>query len=302
MTQKNQNNDHTEQDEEFAALFKKAKKIDDEHSIDIDDPETEAAFRQVAQKTNLYGENDSHRSLRKLAVAAIVIIGAIGIAYILTPCWVRAPKGKPRIVTLSDGTTVTLRSGSQLTYRRWFGYWGRTVLLSGEAFFQVTHTGTPFHVRAGRGRITVMGTKFDVRSWWNNKQHKTSVFLKQGQVKFSSSGHKKQAVILKPGEYSFISDQQPTPAHPQKKKALKALSWLQKGLSFTDQPLSVIFNKISGRFNVKIQTKPNSLKQEKLTIYLSNLKSAEQTIADICRAKNLQYSKKGNKFIITKSY
>src|SRR5699024_7623257 len=137
------------------------------------------------------------------AAAAVFLIAVIGISYLAMPRHLRASNGQTKIVSLNDGTTVTLNSNSTLTYYGWFGFLGRAVSLTGESFFDVDHPGTRFRVKAGRARITVMGTKFDVRYRPTNKNNKTTICMKEGQVKLSPIDHKKQAVILKPGEFSL---------------------------------------------------------------------------------------------------
>lgn len=71
--------------------------------------------------------------------------------------------GEQRVVTLSDGSTVALNTGSvvEVAYtpeRR------NLRLLQGQALFQVAHNAArPFVVTAGDRTVTALGTKFDVR-------------------------------------------------------------------------------------------------------------------------------------------
>jgi ferric-dicitrate binding protein FerR (iron transport regulator) len=300
MVQENKNSQNGEPDDELDTLFRKARKT--ERNIDISQSETKKAFRQVMNKTQSKGGQKKFRHWKWFVAAAVVAFIFTGITILVSPKQVAAPIGKNRIVTLPDGSKVTLSGGSTLDYPRWFSLRGRTVSLHGEAFFDVKHTGTPFEVKAGQGRVIVLGTKFDVRYWPREHNYKTSVYLKEGQIKFSSIFHKNDPIILKPGEYSWISGKHSKPVHPQKVDASKAMAWLHHGISFTDQPLSVVFGEISRRFEVNIKMIPAELGKEKLTLYLSHVKNAERPIADICRAKNLKYKKKGDTYIITKSF
>jgi ferric-dicitrate binding protein FerR (iron transport regulator) len=302
MAQKKKDNQNGEPDEEFKTLFKEARKIDAKRTASVNRPETEEAFRRVTKKAGIKKRTRKPRIFLNIAAAAIVILGFVGIAFLLVPKQVEAPPGKTLTVNLPDGSRAILNSGSSLDYRRWFLFHGRTVSLRGEAFFDVKHTGTPFEVKAGQARVTVLGTKFDVRYWPKEHNYKTSVYLKEGQVKFSSIFHKKQTITLKPGEYSWVSAKHTQPVQPKAIQPSKAMAWLQGGLSFTDQPLSIILAEISRRFNVTIKIEPVSLGKEKLTLYLSQVKNASRPIADICRAKGLKFTKKGNAFIITKSF
>jgi ferric-dicitrate binding protein FerR (iron transport regulator) len=301
MTKENQNKQNGKPEDTFDAAFRQAHEAYDKQAFTMDESEIEAAFQRVAEKANIKHSPEHYLTFWKMAAAAIIIIGLIGIAFMVKPQGVRVPDGQIKTINLADGSSVTLNGGATLVHRGWFGWWGRTVALHGEAFFNVAHTGTPFHIKAGSARITVTGTKFNVHSPITNAGGKTSVFLKKGRVKLSSAGHEKQAVTLTPGEYSWVSSKQTTPIQPKKIDSSKATAWMHQGLSFTDQPLSAIFKKLKQRFGIKIKAHPNSLAGEKLTIYFSKVKDAEQTIADICRAKGWEYTKKGKTFIISES-
>jgi ferric-dicitrate binding protein FerR (iron transport regulator) len=300
MIDKNQLHQNGKSKDRLSGLFKEAHELDEQHTMDIGPAETEKAFQRVAKKAGI--QTHSHRVFWKYIAAAVVLIIGIGLAFLLIPKQIQAPFGKVTTFSLPDGSTVTLNGGSKISYARWFYLRGRSVSINGEGYFNVVHTGSPFRVSAGLGHITVMGTKFDVRAWSTDANLKTTVFLQSGKVKFSSIFHKNKPVVLEPGDYSWISTKQPKPAKPKKLPSTKALAWMHQGLSFTDQPLSIIFHELTRRFGVKVITKPRSLANKKLTIYLSKVKNAKRPIADICRAKGLQYKKKGNLFIITKQF
>ena len=84
-----------------------------------------------------------------------------------------------RHVALPDGSVVDLDSRSRILVR--FEKDQRNVELSeGEAMFSVEHdTSRPFVVAAGNGKVTVTGTRFDVR----HGASETRVVVEQGTVK-----------------------------------------------------------------------------------------------------------------------
>jgi transmembrane sensor len=84
-----------------------------------------------------------------------------------------------RQVELPDGSVVDLDSRSRIQVR--FEKDRRNVELSeGEAMFSVEHdTGRPFVVAAGSGKVTVTGTRFDVR----RGAGETRVVVEQGTVR-----------------------------------------------------------------------------------------------------------------------
>jgi transmembrane sensor len=74
--------------------------------------------------------------------------------------------GQRSSVELSDGTRVLLNVGSQIRIPENFSSGNRTVHLTGEAYFDVTHAADiPFVVEAGGVRTRVLGTTFGVRAY-----------------------------------------------------------------------------------------------------------------------------------------
>jgi transmembrane sensor len=94
-----------------------------------------------------------------------------------------AKRGETRTIELSDGTRVVLDSNSQIESR--IGARSRLMLLKhGEALVTVAHDANrPFKVDVGPGRITDIGTRFDVESL----QGKTRVSVLEGRVSVSTA-------------------------------------------------------------------------------------------------------------------
>ncbi|MBK5534219.1 FecR family protein [Pseudomonas sp. TH08] len=87
--------------------------------------------------------------------------------------------GERKHVALPDGSVIDMNSRSRLQVRYESGR--RLIELSeGEAMFSVEHdTSRPFVVEAGSGKVTVTGTRFDVR----RDVTQTRVAVEQGTVK-----------------------------------------------------------------------------------------------------------------------
>lgn len=87
--------------------------------------------------------------------------------------------GEQRAVTLADGSTMALNTGSVVEVA--YGPARRDIrLLKGQALFQVAHnTARPFVVTAGDRKVTAVGTRFDVRL----DGQAVKVVLVEGRVK-----------------------------------------------------------------------------------------------------------------------
>jgi transmembrane sensor len=112
------------------------------------------------------------------------------------------------VMTLSDGTVVTLKKDSKLQVSEDFGGQFRTVTLSGEAFFEVKKDPEhPFLVIAGGVVTKVLGTSFTVRAYQG--ETKTSVAVKTGKVTVYQEKSMKQSnhpdqILLTPNQQAIF--------------------------------------------------------------------------------------------------
>lgn len=94
----------------------------------------------------------------------------------------RNATAQAQAVQLPDGSRATLQPTSQLRYRPGFAGGQRTVYLTGEAFFQVTHDAAhPFRVYTADMETRVLGTSFTVRAY--PAQAETVVRVRTGRVR-----------------------------------------------------------------------------------------------------------------------
>lgn len=118
------------------------------------------------------------------------------------------PYGKKSVIRLSDGTIVWLNAGSQLVYPTAFLREKREVVLIGEAYFDVTESKSkPFIVRTSTLAVTVLGTKFDVSAYPEDKF--VEAILESGSVSLEVTGknflHLNKKVLLKPNQKGSLN-------------------------------------------------------------------------------------------------
>jgi transmembrane sensor len=111
------------------------------------------------------------------------------------------PLGSRAEFTLSDGTSVTLNSGSRLKCDKNFGISDRVVQLEGEGFFSVAKdSDKPFTVKTSHLNIRALGTVFNVKAYADDKTIETT--LVEGSVKINeiTEKNKIEETILKPNQ------------------------------------------------------------------------------------------------------
>ncbi|PHR92671.1 MAG: hypothetical protein COA69_07530 [Robiginitomaculum sp.] len=141
----------------------------------------------------LHANNDRKTGFKwlasSLAAAAVLIVAFVGMPMLNTVLGEQSPveyayttgHGETRTVTLADGSEITLNTDTSV--RAMFNQGTRKVILErGEAFFDVVRDETrPFTVGFGGGRVTVLGTRFNVY----RQEAGTQVFVEHGRVEVS---------------------------------------------------------------------------------------------------------------------
>lgn len=112
------------------------------------------------------------------------------------------PKGGQYRVVLSDGTKVWLNAASTLSYPTNFKGNERLVVLTGEAYFEVSHdTRHPFIVRSAGQEIEVLGTSFNVNAYKDEARIATTLI--SGSVRLTTAGNFNPRK-LRPGEQATV--------------------------------------------------------------------------------------------------
>lgn len=132
------------------------------------------------------------------AIALAVAIGLVVLAWVVLPApstelarqeslassersqrlRVTTGEGQPRLLTLRDGSAVSL-AGSSSVRVAFDGQVRRVELLRGSGMFTVAPSRRPFIVWAGGGTVTALGTRFEVRM---DPARRVHVRLIEGQI------------------------------------------------------------------------------------------------------------------------
>ncbi|WP_413667045.1 FecR family protein [Mucilaginibacter sp. Mucisp86] len=199
---------------------------------------------------------------------------------------ITAPKNGISKIQLPDGSRVWLNMGSKLTYSNDFGTDQRRVNLVGEAFFDVVKDPQhPFVVTTPTISVRVLGTKFNVRSYNNDKTSEAA--LVRGKIELTVLKNPEKKIILNPSEkLTIINNQEPqaksniptdriaeeTPLialsriHQAKKDTLPSEAlWLENKLAFDAEDFENIAQKMERRYNVNIVFENEDVKKLRFT-------------------------------------
>lgn len=158
-----------------------------------------------------------------------------------------APLGSRISFTLPDGTKGWLNSGSSLEYQIPFST-NRKVSIKGEAWFHVTKDEAhPFEVLAGKSKVKVLGTKFNMNAY--PEENFVEVVLEEGKVDFSAPGIE-DAIEMKPDErLVYTSDS----INIGIADSYKYSAWKEGKLVFKGDPMSEVARRIERWYNVDVE-------------------------------------------------
>lgn len=226
------------------------------------------------------------RLYRYGAVAACaLVLMALGWMWWTQPITVTAAPGETIAINLPDGSSVTLNSGSQITYPRAFASEQRRVTFEGEAFFDIEKSETPFIAETFNADVRVLGTTFNVRARQDDPAPATEVTLVTGKVQLAAHDETTPGVILEPGQMSTVALNDTTPTLPRPAVIDQMLAWQSGRLVFDNEMLGKILNEMERRYAVEIAVSPASLRDSLLTLTFNSDRSVETILEDIAAIK-----------------
>ncbi len=253
----------------------------------------------------------SNRAIRHLiitAAAAVVIIAAGLFTYSNYVSSVtqkeKVDKTEMRLITtkngeratytLNDGSRVILHAGSKLEVPLSFNKKERDLYLEGEAYFEVApDESKPFIVHSENALTRVLGTKFLVRAW-PDERHQVEVVVSEGKV---ALGQNNKAGLRDPGETILTKNQKGQISDAGVAKVINNvdmnwyMGWTQGKLSFNDRPLNEIIPKLERWYAIEIQTSDVEIGRKKLTAEIDYSQPMGEVIKGIALTLELEIEK-----------
>lgn len=227
------------------------------------------ADRYPALSERLFGRRlRLQRIWRRMSqAAAVLLVPLVACAWLLASRqapehaeWIEvyAPYGQTRQITLPDGSRVWLNSGTYVFYPDRFDR-ERQLFVSGEVYMDVTKDpDRPFRVDTRNVCIRVLGTRFNVRSYTEDKYVETS--LVEGSV---SLGLKRGGgtILMRPGD-KILVDNTTEAVVRERFDSAHDISWRDGFHTFRHKSLSEIARDLERIFDVQIVIRDASLLDE----------------------------------------
>ncbi len=176
--------------------------------------------------------------------AAAIFVIALGITFamkVLVPQTETADFGKKTTFSLPDNSEVVLNSGSEINYKKWNWDNHRHLDLKGEAYFRVAK-GKKFEVETSLGKVTVLGTQFNVKA----RKNRFDVVCFEGRVKVNYADIQ---ILLTHGQsVSFENGKQI--------KAVVSLTqpeWIGNEIAFYKENIRSILDEVERQYDITIE-------------------------------------------------
>jgi ferric-dicitrate binding protein FerR (iron transport regulator) len=167
--------------------------------------------------------------------------------------------GTRSALKLSDGTSVWLNSGSSIKYPDRFIGNKRTVILKGEAYFEVeSDVKKPFIVETTSLSVKATGTKFNVSGY--DTDNEAEVTLVSGKVEVNTTDENKNVKSSKLNINQHLSFNKVNGVTSiSDEDTYKYISWKDGKLVFRNEPLSQVVKKIGQIFNCDVEIRGKNI-------------------------------------------
>lgn len=287
-----------------------------------DEEADEAGFRKLAEKIDKRRRVRAYYPLLRFA-AIFIIAAAIGInLYMIirqhnataiadatgtasdypaqTEVTLYTPKGVKGYIVLPDSSKVWLNSDTKISYPAWFSDTIRSVMLNGEAYFEVRKDSLhPMVVNTTKGiRVEVLGTKFLLRAYPGDEQSKATLF--SGSINLYVDNGKKEDVKktkMKPLETVLI-DSENTVTLLANTDTSRTAKWKQGELIFDEASLKTVFKELERWHNLQFEITDPQIYNYHLTAKFRD-ETADQILNIIEYCTPVTYTYKEDKILIS---
>lgn len=306
----------------YQTLFTKGKTLPDEQ----DALSAQQAYAALFVRMQLAGEFEKQREgtrpedgaeqevlpvvrkkggIRIYSIAAsILLFLSLGAWWYVRMIWCKRPaeavarneivtqKGFRSKAVLPDGTQVWLNADSRIVYQDNFKGAVREVQLTGEALFDVVKDPSrPFVIHAGPIDIHVLGTRFNIRSYPQEKKIET--LLLRGAIEVTVRNQHNRKILLRPNEKLSVPNDSILHAlsYARGKERFKMAAdsiflgkghfersdssnietlWAHDKLAFEGEPLEMVAVDLERWYNAKVIIRNDKLKSLRFTGVFDN--------------------------------
>ncbi len=240
------------------------------------------------------------------AAALLTVLGGGAVAWRTVPVTIDAPAGGAVLDTvLADGSRLSLSPGSRARVSRalgaadWLRPAVRRVALTGNGFFAVARDGRAFEVITDDALVTVLGTRFAVRSPLAGAGSRVSV--EEGRVAVAPQAVAGRApsarAVLAAGDVAVVRDG--AAAVTRLPAGRPVAEWRTGGLAAVDEPLAVVLAEVGRRYGVEITLDDAAQAAGAVSVFYLDAPDAATIVADLATSHGLRFTRTSRGFAVT---
>ncbi|NQX42446.1 FecR protein [Pedobacter steynii] len=208
------------------------------------------------------------------------------------------PRGVRSRITLPDSSMVYLGAGSSIRFPEQFAGNERTLMLSGEAFFEITKDSKrPFVIHTGKIQTRVLGTSFKITAF---KGEALSVEVATGKVQVSrleNTKVKSELAVLTPGE-GISWDDRTGSAVTTAPDISSVKGWARGEISFKNRSLAQIGAELGNWYGVEISFEKSASVRKRFSLSIDGTAALTDALDIICNTAQLKYRFNGSQKVI----
>ena len=228
-------------------------------------------------------------------IILLIILSIPKISDILNTRHIITDKGiNNKNINLPDGTKILLNADSKISYHKNYDVNNREVLLDGEAYFDVVKSNTPFIISTNFAKITVLGTKFNIKSRVDNFE----AGVNEGTIKIEN---KNNSLLIDSGQCVAIKKKDMLMMQMEMGDEIinNYPGWLNNKIFCNKTSLEYICEEIERIYNIKIVFAKKSHKKITLSGVIDfDKNNLNSVLSSISLLTQRQFKLKGDKYII----
>lgn len=262
----------------------------------------DTAWEKVKQRLEVKRTNNWSQWMKYAAVfVGALVLNAVVLHYYnktkladqnIVFATVTSPRGQITSMTLFDGTTVWLNSGSSLKYSNQFGQIRREVTLEGEALFEVKKdVKKSFVVNMGNSTVEVHGTTFNAKNYHDEKE----VVLLEGKIEFKNLS---KSIVMSPNDRVTVNKSTEEVA-VDKVNGSEYKSWIGGKINFDNETLDDLVLRLERWYDIEFEFEKPNIRSYKFSGVINKDKSLDYTLRIIELTNKVKFRKVEDKIYIT---
>ncbi len=202
----------------------------------------------------------------------------------------RNDTGKPLVINLSDGSDVTLSPQSHLSYPSEFADSARVVYLTGKALFSVKKQGQTFMVHTGKVVTKVLGTRFVVSAFVDDRNITVQVQTGKVSVYVDKPLEKEVKGLIITANQAAVFEKSANQLSKTVVENPEKLSNVpvESILKYDEVPLPVILRDMEKSYGIPVQFDADSFWACKITVAFSD-ESMYDKLSILCKTVSASY-------------